>query len=59
MVNKRIDAPFRDAVPLLCRGSEVLLVCGVGAGDVPAARQQDKMICLVWEGEIPWLDAKQ
>lgn len=59
MVNKRIDAPFRDAVPLLCRGSEVLLVCGAGAGDVPAVRQQDKMICLVWEGEIPWLDAKQ
>jgi len=35
LVNRRIEAPFRDRIPLLASGHEVLWVCGVGAGGVP------------------------
>ncbi len=56
LVNRRVDAPFRDRVPLICRGSEVLLAGGVGAGDVP--RMNDNEIndgALVrWTMEFPW-----
>lgn len=38
LVNRRVEAPFRDWIPLLVRGSEVLWVCGVGAGHI--ARRQ-------------------
>lgn len=58
-VNKRIDAPFRDAVPLLCRGSEVLLVAGIGAGDIPPVDDTQEMLCLRWLGDMPWLRAEQ
>ncbi len=53
LVNHKIDAPFRDQVPLLCDGQEVLLVCGVGAGNLP--RWQKGFVNAVWSGEIPWL----
>ena len=53
-VNKRVDAPFRDHVPLLCRGSEVLLVSGVGAGDVPPFNTTTDQVMLRWLGEMPW-----
>ena len=32
---RHIDAGFRNKIPLLCRGEEVLMACGVGTGDVP------------------------
>lgn len=53
-VNKRVDAPFRDHVPLLCRGSEVLLVSGVGAGDVPPFNTTADQVMLRWLGDMPW-----
>ncbi len=53
-VNKRVDAPFRDHVPLLCRGSEVLLAAGVGAGDVPPMDITQKQVTVRWLGEMPW-----
>ena len=53
--NRRVDAPFRDAVPLMCRGSEVLLAAGVGAGDVPSFDPQTDNVTLTWLGEMPWL----
>ena len=57
LVNRRIDAPFRDVIPLLCRGSEVLLVCGVGAGDVPRWSPDADNLTLAWTGTMPWTDA--
>lgn len=54
LVNRRIDAPFRDRIPLLCRGSEVLLVCGVGAGGVPRADSPAEQVLAVWSGDMPW-----
>ena len=54
-VNRKVDAPFRDRVPLLCRGSEVLLAGGVGAGGVPPMEEQKDSVWLRWRGDMPWL----
>ena len=54
LADQRVDGPFRDRIPLLCRDSEVLLVCGVGAGDLPAWNPEDHPIRICWTGEIPW-----
>lgn len=54
--DKRIDAPFRHKVPLVCRGSEVLLCAGVGAGDVPRATDPQTGVMLTWSGRMPWHD---
>ena len=53
-VNHRVDAPFRDSVPLVCRGSEVLLAAGVGAGNVPPMDPTEDQLLLRWRGEMPW-----
>ncbi|MGN0970859.1 MAG: tRNA lysidine(34) synthetase TilS [Aristaeellaceae bacterium] len=54
-VNRKVDAPFRERVPLLCRGSEVLLAGGVGAGGVPPMEEQKNSVWLRWQGDMPWL----
>ena len=53
-VNRRVDAAFRDRVPLLCRGSEVLLAGGVGAGDIPRADEINDPVLLRWKHPFPW-----
>ena len=53
-VNRRVDAAFRDRVPLLCRGSEVLLAGGVGAGQVPRTEEMNDPVLLRWNEEFPW-----
>ena len=53
-VNRRIDEPFRDLVPLVCRGSEVLFVCGVGAGDIPYWSPEHNNKRIIISGMIPW-----
>lgn len=58
-VNRRIDAPFRDCVPLLCRGSEVLLAGGVGAGHVPRTNECDDPVLLRWREAFPWQRSKR
>ena len=54
LVNRRVDAPFRDRVPLICRGSEVLLAGGVGAGAVPRLEEYNDAVLLCLQGEYPW-----
>lgn len=54
MIDHSVDRPFRDAWPLICRGSEVLWVIGIGASeklrvsdrDMPAHR-------LIFSGLLP------
>lgn len=58
-VNRRIDEPFRDLVPLVCRGSEVLFVCGVGAGDIPRWSPEHKNHRIIVSGIIPWNKANE
>ena len=52
--NRRVDAPFRDQTPLGCRGSEVLLVGGVGAGDIPRTNENEQCVLLRWRVQFPW-----
>ena len=51
-VNRKVDAPFRDSVPLLCIGSEVLWAAGVGAGAVPRWRSEADNVRVIAEGRL-------
>lgn len=55
-VNRRIDAPFRDSVPLLCIGSEVLMAFGVGASERLRLDDTQDHIIIHIEGELPWME---
>lgn len=57
-VNRRVDAAFRARVPLLCRGSEVLLVGGVGAGGIPRTNEIDDPVMIRWKADFPWYTAE-
>ena len=54
LTDRQIAEPFRDRIPLLCRGREVFLVCGVGAGDIPHWSPDTPSVRLTWYGKIPW-----
>ena len=56
LTDRHVDEPFRDRIPLLCRGNEVLLVCGVGAGGIPAWTGEADSVRLTWSGDMPWMD---
>ena len=56
LTDRKVAEPFRDRIPLLCRGNEILLVCGVGAGNIPAWNSKVKQIRLTWHGEMPWTE---
>ena len=56
--DRRVDAPFRRGIPLLCRGDEALLVCGVGAGDIPRMTDEPGVL-LRWTGPMPWMTARK
>ena len=55
LTDRKIPEAFRDRIPLLCRGKEVLLVCGVGAGNIPRWNGKGRNVRLTWHGEMPWL----
>ena len=57
-VNRRVDAAFREKIPLLCRGSEVLLVGGVGAGRIPRCDEIKEPVLLRWKEYFPWQTRK-
>ena len=54
LTDRGVDMPWRDRIPLLCRGNEVLLAAGIGAGNVPAWEPGKEHDRLVWTGEMPW-----
>ncbi len=54
LTDRKIEEPFRDQIPLLCRDGEVLLVCGVGAGNIPPMDQYSFPVRLTWHGKTPW-----
>ena len=56
--DRHVDAPFRRRIPLICREAEALLVCGVGAGDIPVMTP-DEGVLLRWSGDMPWLDDRR
>ncbi len=55
LTDRKIPEPFRDRIPLLCRGKEVLWVCGVGAGDIPRWSEEERSVRLTWHGDMPWI----
>ena len=57
LTDRRIAEPFRDKIPLMCRGNEVLLVCGVGAGEIPGWEQSSPSVRLTWQGDMPWMES--
>ena len=56
LTDRKIPEPFRDMIPLLCREGEVLLVCGVGAGNIPRWDGNRENVRLEWHGNMPWRD---
>ena len=56
LTDRRIAEPFRDQIPLLCRGGEVLLAAGVGAGDIPNRDHVRSPVRLTWHGDMPWME---
>lgn len=54
LTNRHVDAPFRCGVPLLCRGSEVLLVGGVGCGGIPRTEEMKDPVLIRWTERFPW-----
>jgi tRNA(Ile)-lysidine synthase len=55
LTDRKIPEPFRDTIPLLCRNDEVMLVCGVGAGNIPRWDAEKQSVRLTWIGDIPWM----
>ena len=56
LTDRRIGEPFRDRIPLICRGNEVLLVCGVGAGNIPRWNRDESPVRITWHGDMPWTE---
>ncbi len=54
LTDRHVDEPWRDRIPLICRGNEVLMAAGVGTGAVPALDGSRASVRIVWEGEMPW-----
>ena len=54
LTDRGIDEPWRDRIPLLCRGNEVLLAAGVGAGNIPRWRKEESHVRIRWQGDMPW-----
>lgn len=49
--DRKVDAPFRDRVPMVCRKDEVLLIAGVTAGNLPPADEK-KNLMVVAAGKV-------
>ena len=58
LTDRGIDEPWRDRIPLLCRGNEVIMAAGVGTGAVPRWKPEENNIRLEWTGDLPWTERK-
>ena len=54
LTDRGVDYPWRDRIPLLCNGTEVLLVGGVGAGGIPRWNPEADNVRLRWTGRMLW-----
>lgn len=54
LIDKKIDRPFRAQLPLLCIGSEVLMVFGVGASERLRASPQGEKVLVRLVSRLPW-----
>ena len=56
LVDRGVDEPWRDQIPLICRDNEVLWAGGIGAGAVPTWDPAKTMVRLTWLGSMPWAE---
>lgn len=54
LVNRGVDAPWRDSIPLICRENDVLWVAGIGTGCIPEWNPDREQQRLVWKTAMPW-----
>ena len=55
-VDRGIDEPWRDEIPLICRGQEVIFAAGIGTGHIPSWDSRSENIRIQWSGEMPWIN---
>lgn len=56
--DRKIDRPFRDWIPLLARGNEILWAVGVGASEaLRLGPECEAAARLTWQGPLPWQKA--
>lgn len=53
LVDRRIDRPFRDYLPLMCIGTQVIWVIGVGPGEEARVSPGEEACLLEYEGALP------
>ena len=53
LVDRKVDQPFRDYVPLLCVGNRVIWCVGVGPGEEARVSPGDDAVLLRYEGFLP------
>ncbi len=55
LIDRHVDRPFRDGMPLIARGSEILWIPGHGAAGTAAIRPgTSKGMLFTIHGELPW-----
>ncbi len=54
LVDRKISEPFRDYLPLLCNGSEVIWAIGVGVSEKVRATDDTEQIYLTYTGRLPY-----
>ena len=54
LTDRKIDGPFRDHIPLLCRGDEILWVIGVGPSESCRISDPHDAVILRYTGQLPW-----
>ena len=53
LVDRKIDRPFRDHLPLLCIGNQVIWVIGVGPGEQARVHPGENAVLLHYPGFLP------
>lgn len=55
LIDRHVDRPFRDRIPLIALGGEIVWVCGVGPANTAAVTASTAHAVLFsLEGEFPW-----
>ena len=58
LTDRKVDEPWRDQIPLVCRDNEVILAAGLGAGNIPEWRPERNNVRICWNGNMPWFELK-
>ena len=53
LIDKKVDRPLRDHLPLLCRGRQVYWVIGVGPGEQMRVEADEPGMMLTYTGRLP------